>query len=187
MPATLRAARRLGPLVVALMVVPAPIPAPRAAAQLLAATAFPEIPVIVIDPGHGGPDPGAVICRLRFAGRRCMAEKDVTLDIALRTARLLRAQGFQVTVTRTTDQAVNHPARNIATWNKHKSGYRFGVDGKVDVDDELQARTNVADCNHKYGCAKGVPTYADAFVSLHENACAPGCNASGTMIFHWHQ
>src|SRR2546425_11446453 len=130
MPATLRAARRLGPLVVALMVVPAPIPAPRAAAQLLAATAFPEVPVIVIDPGHGGPDSGAVNCRLRFAGRRCMEEKDVTLAISRRVATLLRDQGFQVTLTRTRDQAVDHPARNIATWHTHKGHHSFHVDGK---------------------------------------------------------
>src|SRR5437870_6467468 len=114
---------------------------------------FPSIPVIVIDPGHGGPDSGAVNCRLRFAGRRCMEEKDVTLAISRRVATLLRDQGFQVTLTRTTDQAVDHPARNIPTWHTQKGHHLFHVDGKIDVDDELQARTNVADCNHTYGCA----------------------------------
>src|SRR5439155_19132046 len=64
--------------------------------------------------------------------------------------------------------------------------YHFGVDGKVDVDDELQARTNMADCNHKYGCARGAPVYADALVSVHENSCGPGCGASGSMSFDWH-
>jgi N-acetylmuramoyl-L-alanine amidase len=54
-------------------------------------------PVIVIDPGHGGSDPGAQ------AAGTSQFEKDLTLDWALRLARLLAANGWQVLLTRTND------------------------------------------------------------------------------------
>jgi N-acetylmuramoyl-L-alanine amidase len=58
--------------------------------------------VITIDPGHGGGDPGAVN---RILGLR---EKDVTLDISLRLAQLLRQAGWKVILTRTTDRDVTY-------------------------------------------------------------------------------
>jgi N-acetylmuramoyl-L-alanine amidase len=58
--------------------------------------------VITIDPGHGGGDPGAVN---RILGLR---EKDVTLDISLRLAQLLRQAGWKVFLTRTTDRDVTY-------------------------------------------------------------------------------
>lgn len=52
---------------------------------------------VVIDPGHGGRDEGAV-------GPTGLKEKDVVLDIALRLAKLLREElGMQVVLTRTED------------------------------------------------------------------------------------
>ncbi|HOB34378.1 MAG: N-acetylmuramoyl-L-alanine amidase [Firmicutes bacterium] len=52
--------------------------------------------VIAIDPGHGGSDPGAV-------GVTGLPEKEVVLDVALRLAQKLRAQGAQVVMTRDSD------------------------------------------------------------------------------------
>lgn len=54
---------------------------------------------ICIDPGHGGSDPGAVGNGLR--------EKDITLAIALAVARLLRAAGQTVIMTRETDRFID--------------------------------------------------------------------------------
>ncbi|MGB9867149.1 MAG: N-acetylmuramoyl-L-alanine amidase family protein [Bacillota bacterium] len=51
---------------------------------------------VVLDPGHGGEDPGAV-------GRRGTLEKDVVLATSLKLAELLRRQGIRVVLTRTTD------------------------------------------------------------------------------------
>lgn len=51
---------------------------------------------VVVDPGHGGPDSGAV-------GRSGLLEKEVNLDIARRVARLLGQMGAQVVLTRTDD------------------------------------------------------------------------------------
>ena len=53
-----------------------------------------------LDAGHGGPDPGAV-SPLGFS------EKTVTLDIARRLARHLRAAGIEVTMTRSGDRALH--------------------------------------------------------------------------------
>ena len=59
---------------------------------------------VVIDPGHGGPDPGAV-------GINGLRETDVVLDVSLQVARLLQARGVQVLLTRTTEVDVDLPPR----------------------------------------------------------------------------
>jgi N-acetylmuramoyl-L-alanine amidase len=50
---------------------------------------------VVIDPGHGGHDPGA------HAGR--LNESELVLDVALRVEKLLLARNFEVVLTRRTD------------------------------------------------------------------------------------
>jgi len=55
---------------------------------------------VVLDPGHGGKDTGAV-------GPSGVKEKDVTLDIARRIAPVLVAQGLQVMLTRPEDSFVS--------------------------------------------------------------------------------
>ena len=57
--------------------------------------------LIVIDPGHGGSDPGA--------GRGGLREADLTLDMAKRLRDILTARGWQVVLTRTTDVDVYKP------------------------------------------------------------------------------
>lgn len=52
--------------------------------------------VIVVDPGHGGNQPGAI-------GPSGLKEKDVVLDIALRLKKMLQNNGFTVHLTRETD------------------------------------------------------------------------------------
>jgi N-acetylmuramoyl-L-alanine amidase len=61
--------------------------------------------VIVIDPGHGGPNRGT---RSAADGRW---EKEFTLDWALRLAPLLERSGWQVLLTRTKDEDVSLPGR----------------------------------------------------------------------------
>ena len=77
--------------------------------------------IIVLDPGHGGSDPGAI-------GPTGLQEKQVTLPIAEYLKSILEAKGAKVILTRTTDVDVYGP---------HASGV-----------DELQARVNVANGNH---------------------------------------
>ncbi|MEA1924911.1 MAG: N-acetylmuramoyl-L-alanine amidase [Candidatus Altiarchaeota archaeon] len=64
--------------------------------------------VVVLDPGHGGKDPGAV-------GPTGLQEKDVALQVALKTKSLLEASGITVILTRSTDTYVSLSERvNIA-------------------------------------------------------------------------
>jgi N-acetylmuramoyl-L-alanine amidase len=64
-------------------------------------------PVVVLDPGHGGQDSGAMC-----AG---VLEKDLTLDIAQRIDRLLEAQGLATVMTRVGDAYVSLADRAALT------------------------------------------------------------------------
>lgn len=59
---------------------------------------------VVLDPGHGGPDPGAV-------GIGGLRETDVVLDVGLQVAQLLQSRGVQVLLTRTSEVDVDLPPR----------------------------------------------------------------------------
>ena len=76
----------------------------------LSPSSLPVVPTgrykVVIDPGHGGPDPGAV-------GIGGLRETDVVLDVCLQVARLLQARGVQVLMTRTTEVDVDLPPRVV--------------------------------------------------------------------------
>jgi N-acetylmuramoyl-L-alanine amidase len=76
---------------------------PRSTATAASRTA-PKPRVVVIDPGHGGRDPGKI-------GPNGLAEKDVTLMISQRVAGILRERGYEVHLTRTTDRYVSLPDR----------------------------------------------------------------------------
>ncbi len=54
---------------------------------------------ILLDPGHGGRDPGAV-------GRAGTEEKGIVLDIAQRLKTRLELDGFEITMTRAADESV---------------------------------------------------------------------------------
>ena len=72
------------------------------------AAGLPDVPsgryTVVIDPGHGGPDPGAV-------GINGLRETDVVLDVSLQVAQLLQAKGIKVLLTRTSEVDVDLPPR----------------------------------------------------------------------------
>jgi N-acetylmuramoyl-L-alanine amidase len=55
---------------------------------------------IVIDPGHGGKQHGAI-------SESGVSEKDITLDIALRLRRLMKNAPFEVLMTRETDESLS--------------------------------------------------------------------------------
>ncbi|WP_418791457.1 N-acetylmuramoyl-L-alanine amidase CwlD [Phosphitispora sp. TUW77] len=60
--------------------------------------------LIVIDPGHGGIDPGAV-------GHNGLLEKELVLDIGKRMQNILNQAGADVIMTRTTDIELNRQKR----------------------------------------------------------------------------
>lgn len=99
--------------------------------------------VVVLDPGHGGQmlygdESGAV------SADGTLLEKNLTLATAKAAQRYLEKWGYTVYLTRTTDQRVNWPQRDL------------NGDGKIDHVDEFDARTLFANRHH-----------ADVFVSIH--------------------
>jgi N-acetylmuramoyl-L-alanine amidase len=99
--------------------------------------------IVVLDPGHGGQmhwgdESGAV----DLSGT--LMEKQMTLKVGLLAASYLRGMGYTVYLTRTRDQHVNTPPRDL------------NHDGKIDHIDEFDARTLFANHHH-----------ADLFVSIH--------------------
>ncbi|MCL4465430.1 MAG: N-acetylmuramoyl-L-alanine amidase, partial [Chloroflexi bacterium] len=137
----------------------APTPTPTAPlAPTPAAQPTSTLPVtIAIDPGHGGPDAGG--SHRNAAGVVDLTEKEANLAIAIRLAELLRADGYQVVLTREADKAVNDSPQD---WTG---------DGQINSRDELQARVDIAN-------AAG----ARVFVSIHNNgSSSPG--QSGTEVW----
>lgn len=82
------------PLLLSLLVAATP-----AAALARAAASDTASRVVVIDAGHGGRDSGRI-------GPDGVREKDVTLKLAKRLGALLRRQGYEVHLTRTTDTLI---------------------------------------------------------------------------------
>jgi N-acetylmuramoyl-L-alanine amidase len=81
--------RRVVPVAIGGMGAAVPVPRPR--------PSVPERPLIVIDPGHGGQDPGATAVNGMF-------EKDITLSTAKELKAQLEATGrYRVTLTRSRD------------------------------------------------------------------------------------
>lgn len=64
------------------------------------ATASPHRPLVVLDPGHGGSNPGA------RGAVPALREKQLTLTLATAVAARLRTRGIEVELTRTTDRTL---------------------------------------------------------------------------------
>ncbi|MBW2630881.1 MAG: LysM peptidoglycan-binding domain-containing protein [Deltaproteobacteria bacterium] len=73
-----------------------------------------EKKIVVIDPGHGGEDPGAV-------GRRGTLEKNVVLGIAKKLQRILKKRGYEAFLTRKGDYF-------ISLKNRGKIAREYGAD-----------------------------------------------------------
>lgn len=63
-------------------------------------TRVPDLKTIVLDPGHGGKDPGMMNRAQR------LEEKNLTLDTARRLQKILQADGYKVLLTRDRDEYV---------------------------------------------------------------------------------
>ena len=112
---------------------PQATPSPQPSIQASPSPTLPPRPIrtlILLDPAHGGPDPGA-----RLTGN--LLEKDLTLAFSNRLRALLSAAGFGVISTRTADPATlfttnqraeianhDHPAVCLIL---HATGSGFGV------------------------------------------------------------
>ena len=107
--------------------------------------------VVVIDPGHGGKDPGAIGRRLR------LKEKVVVLDVSKRLARLLRAQGVNVVMTRSTDVFITLDNR-VETANRHRPNLYVSIHADAAVNRQAHGST-VFYPDDKIGGGKADITY----------------------------
>lgn len=80
---------------------------------------------VMLDPGHGGIDPGGI-------GRDDIYEKEFTLDIALRMRDLLEQAGLRVGMTRDTDRDVSHLAKEGTRHRRDLLG-RFSLMNQAQV------------------------------------------------------
>ena len=119
--------------------------------------AFEREPAIVIDPGHGGTEIGS---SFKFADGTVLREKDLTLVVGKRVAAILQEKGYVVILTRTADRVVNFDKVDLTN------------DKKVSLDDELQARLDMAN-----------RAEATLFVSIHFNGSTNPA-LSGTEAYY---
>jgi N-acetylmuramoyl-L-alanine amidase/putative cell wall-binding protein len=108
-------------------------------------------PYVFIDAGHGGPYSNANVNGL--------AEKDVTLLVALELQQRLKSMGYRAGIDRTGDYAVC--MHDIPTWHWRSDGPHLYADGVLSSGvpaDDLQQRDNLANWSG-----------ADLFVSIHCN------------------
>ncbi len=90
---------------------------------------------VLIDPGHGGKDEGAARGKLK--------EKEITLDVANQVAALLKARGYTVHLTRTTDSHLTLEQRVAAA-------------SRLKADVLISIHANAATAT----TARGIETYA---------------------------
>ena len=81
--------------------------------------------IIVIDPGHGGNDAGAI-------GPTGVMEKNVTLKVALELRDLLEAEGAEVVMTRETDRTVSEKGAKAS--DIEELGARCDVANRIGAD-----------------------------------------------------
>lgn len=134
-----------------------------AVAGLAAASGVSALPLVAVDPGHGGADSGAVgvlppgaitdlPLRVNSQLQPVMYEKDVNLDVANRLNAWLVARGFPTLMTRTGD-------------------FAGGDVPYTTVGADLKARTDLANSR-----------LAEMFISIHQNS-ARSLVATGTETY----
>lgn len=128
------------------------VPERRKTSSLLIDTFHPRFPnranrarrLVILDPGHGGSDPGAVF---NLGGKRRMQEKDVTLAVAKETQRLLnKSASVEAVLTRESDVRVGLRARR--DFAERLQGDLF-----------VSIHTNAAKYHKRRNSARGVEFY----------------------------
>ncbi len=78
------------------------------------------LPIIVVDPGHGGIDGGT-------SGADGTLEKDINLQIALKTEQFLRAFGFETVLTRQEDRLLSQNETTIRSQKRADLNNRLAM------------------------------------------------------------
>ena len=120
-------------------------------------------PLVVIDPGHGGYDPGT-------SSESGIQEKDVALSIATKLQRALEARGFRAQMTRSSDVFIPLPERT-------KIANRAGADLFVSI--HLNSSPNAATTGIEVYYLNNTTDRATIRLAKMENAGAPVSYGTG--------
>ncbi|MDY5576204.1 MAG: N-acetylmuramoyl-L-alanine amidase CwlD [Lachnospiraceae bacterium] len=107
-----------------------------------------EKKVVLLDAGHGGVDPG----KIAVTG---VKEKDINLQIALKTEKLLKKAGYEVVMTRESDSGLY---------------------------EESDSNKKIADMKKR--CLMAEESHADILVSIHQNSYQSE-GVKGAQVFYY--
>lgn len=100
-------------------------------------------PLILIDAGHGGRDPGAVWGDIK--------EKDINLEVAKQLEKTLKKKGYRVSMTRTTDT-------NLVNWKDNGSYQRASLWQRAHLSKRKNAQVLISiHCNSDQNSAYSGP------------------------------
>jgi N-acetylmuramoyl-L-alanine amidase len=140
----------------------------------------PSVSVIVIDPGHGGSEPGTS----GTYGGTTYIEKDFNLDIANAAKNLLQSYGYTVYMTRTTDIYVSLTSRYTLANN-------VGADAFVSVhcnsgdDTSSRGTTCLFPANHDISWSEDMALWVHAFTTSDLPAiCDPYKDVRGLAVLN---
>jgi N-acetylmuramoyl-L-alanine amidase len=138
------------------------------AAPSKAAPGRPEQVTVVLDPGHGGQDSGA-ICG-------AMLEKDLTLDVALRAEMILRAAGFATALTRDKDRYVS-----LADRTSLGNRTRNSLFVSIHFNDDVRATASGVETYYAVQAPATLPFFFSWFSFLQRAAPGPLTEKSETL------
>lgn len=104
-----------------------------------------DVHVVVLDPGHGGYDPGAI-------SKQGIYEKDINLKIALRVAELLKPSGIKAILTRDEDEDYVPPGvKGRASKKQTDLNYRIDLASQAKADIFVSIHVNATNGRPKSG------------------------------------
>ena len=135
---------------------------------------------VCIDPGHGGPDSGA--------GGNGIVEKVVNMKVSLAVRDLLKADGHEVAMTRTSDTAFSHgvtPGAGPIT-SRGRFSVKSGADIFVSVHHDAGGNPKFRGCSSFYhaGAPNGADLAASITTRLHERLGLPYAYGGPAQV-HW--
>ena len=125
--------------------------------------------VVVLDPGHGGKDPGAVDLR------RGLEEKRIALELAQRVRTILRKYNVDVRLTREGDKTTDLSQRCLLA-------KRWGADLFVSIHLNAAANSGASGIETHILPPAGCPITASAFVSSRDRVAFPGNRHDGANM-----
>ncbi len=135
---------------------------------------------VCIDPGHGGPDSGAVASGI--------IEKVVNLKVSLAVQRLLKAAGHEVAMTRTSDTAFAAGVRtgSAGLTDRGRFSVKSGADLFVSIHHDCSTNAGARGCSGFYhsGAPNGKDLAASITTRLHDRLGLPYAYGSPAQV-HW--